>query len=107
MNTLSLELNGKTQIIPFKNGIRFCGFHTYVTKEGKVIQKLVNEKKRKNKKKYRKMAKLVKEGKLHKDKFDESYMAFKNHIAKGNCIKFGYEMDQIIDEILNKENAVS
>ena len=107
MNTLRLELNGKTQIIPFKNGIRFCGFHTYVTKEGKVIQKLINEKKRKNKKKYRKMAKLVKEGKLHKDKFDESYLAFKNHIAKGNCIKFGYEMDQIIDEILNKENAVS
>ena len=35
VNTLNLELNGKTQIIPFKNGIKFCGFHTYVTKDGK------------------------------------------------------------------------
>ena len=41
------------------------------------------------------------------EKFNESYLAFKNHIAKGNCIKYGYEMDQMIDEILNKENAVS
>lgn len=49
-DTLKLELNEKTQIIPFKNGIKFCGFHTYATKDGKVIRKLPNEKKRKNKK---------------------------------------------------------
>lgn len=28
VHSLGLELNGKTQIIPFKNGIKFCGFHT-------------------------------------------------------------------------------
>ena len=49
VNTLNLELNGKTQIIPFKNGIKFCGFHTYVTKDGKVIRKLTNEKREKRK----------------------------------------------------------
>lgn len=46
IHSLDLELNGKTQIILFKNGIRFCGFHTYVTQDGKVIRKLINANKR-------------------------------------------------------------
>ena len=97
---LKLELNGKTQIIPFKNGIKFCGFHTYVTKDGRAIRKLKNENKRAKKKKYRKMAKLVIEGKLEREKFFESYNSWKNHISHGNCIKFAYEMDKYIFEIL-------
>ncbi len=62
VHTLGLELNGKTQIIPFKNGIKFCGFHTYVTLDGKVIRKLKNENKRAAKKKFKKMVGLVKSG---------------------------------------------
>lgn len=71
--TLGLELNGKTQIIPFNNGIKFCGFHTYVTKDGKTIRKLKNENKRAAKKKFKKMAGLVKSKKLSKNKFYESH----------------------------------
>lgn len=100
ISTLRLELNGKTQIIPFKNGIKYCGFHTYITREGKCIRKLTNEKKRAEKKRYRRVAKSVISGKLSRKKFDESYRAFKNHISFGNCVKFGYAMDQMITEIL-------
>lgn len=100
VRTLDLELNGKTQIIPFKNGIKFCGFHTYVTKEGKVIRKLLNEKKRVAKKRYKKMTKLVKERKLSEENFYKSYNAFKNHISHGNCIKLSYEMDKYVDKWL-------
>lgn len=100
MHTLGLELNGKTQIIPFKNGIKFCGFHTYITKDGKVIRKLKNDNKRAAKKKFKKMVGLVKQGKLTKDKFYESYNAWKNHISHGNCVKLGYEMDKYIEELL-------
>lgn len=99
VNTLDLELNGKTQIIPFKNGIRFCGFHTYITKEGSPIRKLTNENKRAAKKKFRKMVELVKCGKLTEEKFYESYNAWKNHISHGNCVKLGYEMDRYIEEL--------
>lgn len=99
--TLKLELNEKTQIIPFKNGIKYCGFHTYVTHDGKCIRKLTNEKKRDAKKRYRKMAKLVIKGKLSRKDFDESYLAFKNHISHGNCVKFGYELDQMVNRILS------
>ena len=100
ISTLGLELNGKTQVIPFKNGIKYCGFHTYITRYGKCIRKLTNEKKRAAKKKYKKMAKLVINGRLERKKFDESYDSFKNYISHGNCIKFSYELDQIIDDIL-------
>lgn len=40
LSDLKLELNGKTQIVPFKNGLRFLGFHHYITKDGKYIRKL-------------------------------------------------------------------
>lgn len=102
INTLEIEFNGKTQIIPFKNGIKFCGFHTYVTRDGRVIRKLTNEKKREAKKRYKKKAELVKKGKLSIERFDKSYRAYKNHISHGNCVKFGYELDRYIEEILNK-----
>lgn len=102
VHRLDLELNGKTQIIPFKNGIRFCGFHTYITKEGKPIRKLTNENKRAAKKRFRKMVKLVGTGKLTEEKFYESYNAWKNHISHGNCYKLSYEMDRFIEELFKE-----
>lgn len=103
VHTLGLELNEKTQIIPFKNGIKFCGFHTYVTADGKVIRKLKNENKRAAKKKFKRMAALVKEDKLSREKFNRSYNAWRNHISHGNCVKLGYEMDKYIEEILRSD----
>ena len=106
VDTLNLELNEKTQIIPFKNGLKFCGFHVYVTKNGKVIQKLSNEKKRLAKKKYKKMAKLVNNGKISNEKFYRSYNSWKNHISKGSCVKLGYEMDLYIKNLLDSKNKL-
>ena len=39
-------------------------------------------------------------GKLSKEKFDDSYKAWKNHISHGNCVKLGYEMDRYIEGLL-------
>lgn len=51
LDTLDLTLNGKTQIFPFKNGVSYLGFHTYITATGKTIRKLKNQNKRKIKEK--------------------------------------------------------
>jgi len=83
-----------------KNGVKFCGFHTYITGDGKAIRKLKNENKRAAQKKFRCMAKLVKIGKLGKEKFDESYRAWKNHASHGNCVKLIRNMDIMVEEIL-------
>ena len=101
LETLDLTLNGKTQIFPFKNGVNYLGFHTYITPTGKLIRKLKNQNKRNAHRKYVKMAKLVAAGKLPRDKFQASYGSWKNHISHGNCYKLGLTMDAKIDEILN------
>ena len=102
LKSLDLTLNGKTQIAPFKNGLSFLGFHIYVTKDGKVIKRLKNQNKRNAQKKYLKMAKLVAEGKLPREKFDASYGAWKNHISHGNCYNLSRSMDRKVQEILNR-----
>lgn len=100
LKTLDLTLNGKTQIFPFKNGLKYLGFHTYISKKGNVIRKLKNENKRNKQRKYLKMAKLVVSGKLSIDKFNASYKAWKNHISQGNCLALSKTMDEKIERIL-------
>lgn len=102
LSTLGLNLNGKTQIIPFKKGINYLGFHTYVTNNGKVIHKLSNQKKRNAQRKYLKMAKLVKDGKVPVEKFIASYTSWKNHISNGNCYSLGKAMDRKIKTVLEE-----
>lgn len=101
LETLDLTLNGKTQIFPFKNGVNYLGFHTYITGSGRPIRKLKNQNKRNAQKKFVRMAKLVAEGRLSIEKFNASYSAWKNHISHGNCYKLGRVMDEKIDAILN------
>lgn len=103
LKTLDLELNSKTQIFPFKNGVSYLGFHTYITNTGKVIRKLKNQNKRNAQKKFLKMAKLVVAGGLSEEKFYDSYNAWKNHISHGNCYKLGCILDEKIKLVLNRK----
>lgn len=103
LETLDLTMNGKTQIFPFKNGVRFLGFHTYITQDGKVIRKLTNQNKRNAQRKFMRMAKLVAAGELSVENFRVSYGAWKNHISHGNCYKLGKAMDERINEILRTD----
>lgn len=98
--SLKLELNGKTQIVPFKNGISFLGFHHYVTVDGKYIRKLKGDKKRKMWKKVRCWAEAVISGKMTIEKFNQKYGALKNHALHGNCIKLCHSMDLYVEELL-------
>lgn len=103
LETLDLELNGKTQIFPFKNGVSYLGFHTYIAKDGMPVRKLKNQNKRNAQKKFVRMANLVVDGKLSREKFEISYGAWKNHISHGNCRGLAMAVDKKIYEILGKE----
>lgn len=105
LETLDLTLNGKTQIFPFKNGVSYLGFHTYVTADGTVIRKLKNQNKRNAQKKYVRMAKLVAAGEMPAKKFRASYGSWKNHISHGNCHKLGRTVDERIIDIFQKNSA--
>ena len=101
LNTLGLELNGKTQIFPVKNGVSYLGFHTYLTPDGTVIRKLKNQNKRNAQRRFKRMAKLVVGSDLPKKKFLDSYRAWKNHVSHGNCAALERAMDRSVDEIIN------
>lgn len=101
LETLELTLNGKTQIFPFKNGVSYLGFHTYVTADGKVIRRLKNQNKRNAQKKFVRMAKLVSAGKLPREKFDASYQAWKNHVSHGQCYGLALSMDAKVNKVIN------
>ena len=96
VGTLELTLNGKTQIFPFKNGVNYLGFHTYVTEDGKVIRKVSNQKKRNAQRKYRRMARLVAEGKLPEEKLNSSFQSHKNHLSHGNCERLTQSFERMI-----------
>ena len=103
LESLELSLNGKTQIFPFKNGVSYLGFHTYIAANGVPIRKLKNQNKRNAQKKFIRMAKLVVDGKLPLEKFQASYRAWRNHISHGDCYSLGKDMDQRIRKILQEE----
>lgn len=100
LEELGLSLNGKTQIIPFRKGLRFLGFHHYITQEGKYIRKLAGENKHRIKRKLRRWAKAVKRGRMSEEKFYEKYNAWKNHASHGNCYKLCQSMDLLVEELL-------
>ena len=103
VKSLGLSLNGKTQIIPFKCGISFLGFHHYMTEDGKYIRKINSYNKRRIRKKLLSWSKLVKSGKMQEEKFYEKYNAWRNHAMHGNCIKLCNTMDLYCKKILESE----
>ena len=103
VSSLGLSLNGKTQIVPFKCGIGFTGFHHYITSDGKYIRKIKGENKRKIRKRIRGWIKLVKSGRMTERKFYEKYNAWKNHALHGNCIKLCHSMDLYVKELMKSE----
>jgi len=67
----------------------------------RIISTLKNEKKRNAQRKYLKMAKLVRDGRLSKEKFYESYQSWRSHAEQGNCDELIKCFDLKIKNILN------
>ena len=100
LDTLDLTLNGKTQIFPFKSGVGYLGFHTYISRSGKAVRKLRNQNKRNAQRKYVRMAKLVANGELEVERFNRSYVSWQNHISHGNCGGLRLATDRKIEAVL-------
>lgn len=77
LDSLGLRLNPKSQIIPLKNGVSFLGFHFY--SNGMI--RLNNQKKNDYRRKFNKMIKLVKSGKISEETLLKSFLAWKSHAS--------------------------
>lgn len=99
LGELRLTLNNKTEIVSITKGLKFLGFHTYITDDGIVIRKLTSDNKRQIEKRLRKYAHLVASGQMTRAKFDEKYASWKNHASHGNCHRLIESMDSFVEKL--------
>lgn len=102
VGALELELNGKTNIFPLRNGLDFLGFHSYLTDTGAVIQKLRRANVQRMRKKIKRWRKEYPAGKIEKAKILEAFQGWDAFAAYGDTYslrrKFAAEVSQIISE---------
>ncbi len=85
INSLGLKLSPKkTQLYQLKQKIKFLGFVFHLTETSKVVKKLTKENITHEKRKLKRMKKLVDEGTLTKEHVDECFESWKAHAKQGN-----------------------
>ena len=103
-----LKLNtNKTKIVSLQAGINFLGFHTYMTKSGKVVMRIKAKSKSRERQKLRKHKKKLLAGEMTMAAVREGYQSWKAHAERGNtyyvlqemdCYFYGLFYDYITDE---------
>lgn len=102
---LNLKLSEKkTQIFPLKQGIKFLGFTFHLTETSKVIKKLNKENVTHERRKLKRMKKLVDEGVLTKEKVDECYTSWKAHAKQGNTHNLILSMNRFYKNLWKEGN---
>lgn len=89
---LGLELNQKTNIFPLQNGIDFCGFHTYLTRTGKVVKKLRYSSIKRMKRRIRLWERQYAAGEISREKIMQSFQSWEAHAKHGDTRKLREEM---------------
>ncbi len=109
LSELGLELNGKTNIFPLRNGIDFLGFHTYLTESGRVIRKLRRDSKNNMRRRLKRFKALHEQGKLSIKRIECSYNSWRGHAQRGNCYHLLQQMDLLYKKLFKEscnENGV-
>ena len=105
LRALGLEVNRKkTGIQPIRHGIHFLGFSFRLTGTGKVLQTLLHKKISKQRRRLKKLAVLVRAGKMTKRHADECYKAWRAHVSKGNCAGAIARMDRYYKDLFKEES---
>lgn len=99
VNKYKLELNHKTIIVNIKQGFDFLGFRYYI-KNGKVIMKLKNQKKRMIKRKFRGLNKALNNNRITIEYYLQVENSYRAHLSYGNCKKF-------ISNTIDKKDDIS
>lgn len=82
MEKIGLKLSEKkTQVFPLTQTIHFLGFSFRLTDTGKVVKKVLPNKVSHERRKLKKMAGLVKEGRMTREKADECFAAWLAHAS--------------------------
>lgn len=106
INALGLELNSKkTGIQSLKSGIHFLGFSHRLTDSGRVVKTLLHKKASKERRKLRKIARMVSDGKMTRKHADECYKAWRAHVMKGDTHGLLIKMDAYYQSLYEQEDT--
>ena len=102
---LGLHLHPKkTRIFPLKSGIKVLGFTFRLTETGKVVRIIDPKNVKHERKKLARMARLVREGRMPREKFDECYGSWKAHADLGDSHKLLQRMDAFVRDLFKEDN---
>ena len=105
LRKLGLQLHPKkTRIFPLKSGIKVLGFTFRLTETGKVVRIIDPKNVKHERKKLARMARLVREGRMTREKFDECYGSWKAHADLGDSHKLLQRMDAFVRELFKEDN---
>lgn len=98
-----MSLNSKkTKIVPITQGVDYLGFRFYVTKSGKVVQKLAKKSIKHHKHKLKKMNKLLASGAITFDACKDAHDGWKAHAARGDTHYLVRKMDGYFNELFEQ-----
>lgn len=99
--TLGMTLHPKkTKIIPVSQEFKFLGFIYRLTKTGKVLMFVNPQTVKEERQRLRKMARLVKNGRMTKAKYEECYQCWRAHAMKGSSSEMTRRMDKFHKDLL-------
>lgn len=101
---LGLTLNSKTQIYPLKQGVIWLKWRFILTDTGKVVKRIGRKSVVRERRKLKRMAKLVESGRISADALKESFNSWKAHAQRGNCRKIISDMEELLNRLLQGVN---
>lgn len=100
---LNLKLSAKkTQLFPLKQGIKFLGFHFYLTNTGKVIRKITPDNVCNERRKLKKLFQRVKDGVMSFEDVDCCYTSWKAHLLRGNTYNIIQKTNKYYNDLKEK-----
>lgn len=90
----------KTRIIPITNNFKFLGFIYRLTKTGKVLMFVNPQTIKEERQRLRKMARLVKKGRMTREKYEECYQSWRAYAVKGSSHDLVKRMDRFHKDLL-------
>ena len=87
---LNITLNDKSQIIPIKNGISFLGWRFRFGENGKIVQSLKRDTRKRITYKIKTKMHLLAIHKIAKNKLNKSLVSYKGFCKSGMAKKFFY-----------------
>lgn len=103
LNGIGFKLHEKkTKIYPLSKGIEFLGFVFKLDKTGGVISYVRPDKVKNDRRELKKLAYLVKEGRMTKKQFYQTYSGKRVHYSYGNNKKLLFKFDKYVKDLMEE-----